>query len=87
MFENQKSLAISFYDTALYEYMNACEDTCDMYAEGKLPDKSDAVRAGTRFKAAYERLSTVIRIANAKFGTTLSMPHLVLDIDWFKKVQ
>jgi hypothetical protein len=87
MFTDQKDLAISFYDTAFYDYVEACEQTCELYADGKLPDKSDCVRAGTRFKASYEKLKTVIRISNHKFGTNFTMPHLVLDTAWFSKVQ
>jgi hypothetical protein len=87
MFSNQKDLALSFYDTALYEYIAACEDTCDMYADGKKPDKDACVRASNRFTHAYSRLKTVVKISNYKFGTKLVMPHLVFDIDWFENVQ
>jgi hypothetical protein len=87
MFADQKDLAISFYRTALMDYVNACENMCNLYSEGRSLEVSDQVRASTRFKASYDKLKTVVKISNYKFGTRLTMPHMVLHRDWFSKVQ
>jgi hypothetical protein len=87
MFKDQAALAESFYQQALSDYIEACEQTCNLYEDGKKPAREELVRAGTRFKSAYAKLLTVIRISNFKFGTTFTMTHFVLDTAWCEKVQ
>jgi hypothetical protein len=88
VFADQKHLALSFYDTALFDYIDACEQTCWMYdPDGRKPDNSECIRASTRFIHAYSRLKTVVKVSNYKFGTNLVMPQLILDTSWFEKMQ
>ena len=84
---SDQGLADSFYHQAMFNYVEACDYTCELYVEGKKPDVAVAVMAGTRFKSAYEKLNAVIKIANHKFGTNYTMPHLVLDMKYWEKVQ
>jgi hypothetical protein len=87
MFEGQKSLAISFYDHAMFEYVEACDQAVELYAEHKLPEREELIRAETRMRSTYEKLKTVVKIANYKFGTSFAIPHLVFDKAWCKRLQ
>jgi hypothetical protein len=87
MFKDQVELAQSFFKQALHDYIEACEHTVFLYDNGRIPEREEEIRAGTRFKSAYAKLRTVIKVANYKFGTSFEMPHLVFDTKWCEKVQ
>ena len=87
MFQDQKVLAISFYDHAMFEYVEACDQATELYAEHKIPEREEVVRSETRIRSTYEKLKTVVKIANYKFGTSFSIPHLVFDKAWCKRLQ
>jgi hypothetical protein len=87
MFHDQASVAHSFYHQALFDYMEACDAIAELYAEGKKPDEGGLISTGLAFSRAFDKLRTVVKIANVKFGTKLTMTHFVLDIDYWSKPQ
>jgi hypothetical protein len=67
--------------------MEACDAIAELYAEGKVPDEAGLIKTGLDFSRTFDKLRTVVKIANVKFGTNLVMTHFVLDIDYWSKPQ
>jgi hypothetical protein len=87
MFHDQADLAHSYYQQALFNYIEACDSITELYAEGKVPDEGGLIKTGLDFSRAFDKLRTTVKVANVKFGTNLVMTHFVLDIDYWSKPQ
>lgn len=79
--------ADSFYYDALSDYIDACDATTELYAEGKTPDTASLIAEGLRFSSAFKKLAYVIKVANGKFGKQFIMPQFLFDTKYWEKPQ
>lgn len=76
MFNDQKDLAISFYNQALFDYVDIVEDYFDILNIRNTPDQHARSVQSAKLKKSFDKITMVVRIADIKFGLKFRAPLL-----------